>query len=50
MTEYQNLNNDYDLTLEFGKDAKPFYIAGPDDNFEGMAGLSFVKHAAANRS
>ena len=27
-------NNDCDLTLEFGKDGKPFYIAGPDDDFE----------------
>ena len=29
-------NNDYDLTLEFGKDGKPFYIAGPDDDFEAI--------------
>ncbi len=26
--------NDYDLTLEFGYDGKPLYIAGPDDDFE----------------
>ena len=25
--------NDYDLTLEFGKDGKPLYIAGPHDDF-----------------
>ena len=25
--------NEYDLTLEFGKDGKPLYIAGPDDDF-----------------
>ena len=29
-------NNDYDLTLEFGKDGKPLYIAGPDDDFEAI--------------
>ncbi len=29
-------NNDCDLTLEFGKDGKPFYIAGPDDDFEAI--------------
>ena len=29
-------NNDCDLTLEFGKDGKPLYIAGPDDDFEAI--------------
>ena len=28
--------NDYDLTLEFGNDGKPLYIAGPDDDFEAI--------------
>jgi len=29
-------NSDRDITLEFGKDGKPFYIAGPDDDSEAI--------------
>lgn len=27
-------DTDYDFVLEFGRDGKPLYIAGPDDDFE----------------
>lgn len=28
--------DDYDLTIEFGHDGKPLYIAGPNDDFESI--------------